>query len=162
MSDCNRKWFTIYFTYSISMQNDCGIINSMSCLKVFILLSNLEVSQVFLFLPKPVFTHVFTLVGNFASFCIQKRYFASLCILINDRFVAGCTFAWFSYVSTDRRVFKSSIFSIIDWWIKALQKTWVQLSPQSVGIETRISLSTESPQLLSRLGWGTLHFLFRL
>lgn len=77
---------TAYFTYSISMQNDCGIINSISCLKMFIPLSNLEVSQVFLFLPRPVFIHVFILVGNFAAHMhIEERYFASLCLLINDR-----------------------------------------------------------------------------
>lgn len=66
---------TAYFTSSICRQNDSGIINSTSRLKVFILLSNSEVSPVFLFLSMPVFTHVSILVGNFAS----------LCILINAR-----------------------------------------------------------------------------
>ena len=71
MFDCNRKWFAYH--YFISMQNDCGITNRIWCLKMFILLSNLEVSQVFLFLPKPIFTHVFKLVGNFASLSTYKR-----------------------------------------------------------------------------------------
>lgn len=49
------------------------------------MLSKFEVHQIFLFLPKHGFTHVFALEILHLSIYIKETYFASHSLLINDR-----------------------------------------------------------------------------